>query len=167
MTAVAWRRFVARLVDMAVFVAPLRPVVHAIFPATSFEPWALLTGAVGSFGWVFVEAALLALSGMTPGKWMLHLAVSGGGGAPPSFGAALHRSFTVWWRGTGCWIPVVALVPMAVSYRQLLSRGRTAWDEQEALTVSHGELTPGRIVAGVAVVFALGAVSTWLQFPGA
>jgi hypothetical protein len=161
----AWMRFVARLVDMAIFVAPLRPAVYAIFPATLFDPWALLTGSVGSFAWVFVEALLLARFGMTPGKWMLKLEVQGTAAGRPSYGAAVVRSFTVWWRGAGCWIPFVAAVPMLLSYRRLRQRGTTPWDEQEALTVCQGELTAGRIVAGVFVVVAVGALSTWLQLP--
>lgn len=143
-----WLRFWARATDILVGAFLLGTIVGLVRPALLAARLSDQTyGMLVLFAWIFVEAALLAQWGTTPGKALFRIRLTRADGAKLDFAAALKRSFTVWWRGMGLGIPVVSLIALALAYKELGRSKLTPWDRKGGFRVAHGGLSPARITA--------------------
>lgn len=146
-----WTRYFARLTDIVVGGLGLGIVLGIVAPGVAQKTNDALLGLFILFAWVFVETALLATWGTTPGKWIfgIRLRTAGGGRLDP--GAALGRSFAVWLRGLGLGIPIVCLFTLVRAYNRLKETGATSWDADGGFEVRHEPLQGGRLALLVAI----------------
>ena len=148
-----WTRYWARTLDIAISSMVLGLILGALAPALAKMSKALL-GFLILLVWVFIETALLASWGTTPGKWLLSTAVRTARGAKPDGWAALSRSFDVWLRGLGVGIPLISLFTMVKAYNRLKTTGDTLWDANGGFVVRHEPLRAARLVLVVLVALA-------------
>lgn len=109
----------------------------------------LLFGILVVFVWIFIEALLLSTWGNTPGKWLLKTTLRDSAGQKLAFHSGLRRSFSVWWKGLGLGLPIVAAITNILAYRKLTKEGVTSWDRQGGYLVTHEKIGPVRIVLGI------------------
>lgn len=153
----AWVRLCARWIDLCLVAAA------AVAFMAGLGVNSLWFYCAAFFAWVFVEAALLAGPGATPGKALLGVQVRGGDGQKLSFGAALLRAFLACAKGLAAGAPVVGLVTQIVSYKRLRTFGATSWDDQVGCAVRVGPVGPGRAagaLASVALAIAVAGAAT-------
>lgn len=112
-----------------------------------------LNGLMVTLSLCFVEAALLASWGTTPGKWLFNIRVSRTNGRLLSFGQALKRAFGVFVYGQGLGIPLISLFTQASAYNKLVKEGTTTWDEGADQVVTHRDLDGGKIVLAILGIF--------------
>jgi uncharacterized RDD family membrane protein YckC len=138
-----WRRYFARMVDMAVLGGPVALVVLSLAGAFTYLPVDivadndLLLAAALMLATIPLEAISLAATGSTPGKWLFGVSVRDQDGDRLSLGAAVKRSVLVFFAGMGAGIPFISLLASYLAYRRLLSFGVTGWDEAVGAVVSH------------------------------
>jgi uncharacterized RDD family membrane protein YckC len=138
-----WRRYFARMVDMAVLGGPVALVVLALLGAFTYLPVDLvanndlLLAAALMVATIPLEAVSLAATGSTPGKWLFGVSVRDREGNRLSFGAALKRSVLVFFSGLGAGIPIISLLASYLAYRRLRNLGITAWDEAVGADIEH------------------------------
>jgi len=148
-----WVRYWARMLDFSLFCL-LASIVLAFVYAPALDMPDALFGIVLLFAYVFVEPAMLAGWGTTPGKALLKVRLRNSDGTKLSYADALRRAFQVCVRGEGLGIPIVALFTQIHAYNRLTKQGVTSWDEDEDFKVSHQTIGVWRTV--VAVVTMLG-----------
>lgn len=155
-----WMRFWARKLDVMAFslaaaivlwIAAIVLEIMAGETLSSVEPWFL--GLLIVLAWVLalptLEAALLSLTGTTPGKWLLRVRLQSGDRADILFMDAFERSIRVWWRGLGAGVPVLTHITMLMGYTALKGDGVTTWDRDGNFTVTHGRVGPLRAATAV------------------
>lgn len=113
---------------------------------------------------VFPEAAWLAWTGTTPGKWLFGLQVRQSDGGRIGYPAALRRSARVFVEGTGLGLPGLAPFLALLGFLQTRQRGRTSWDPPETRQVESRHPSDGvwilAILASILVAL-LNQVMTW------
>ncbi len=160
-----WPRLFARMVDMALAVPLLYLVLFYPIGEYPFIEWLLGTdkavalyekpivvGILIGVLWIPIEAACLALSGTTLGKWLFGIRVLDSKGNPLSYGMAFGRSLRVFIAGSACGIPFVALITGYLSYRRLTTKGVTYWDSDAGSIVTHQSWTVVRAIASAFAV---------------
>ena len=152
--------------------AAVAGILAAVWP-----PLATFTGRIPDrlfgmfliFLWVFVEAALLAGFGTTPGKWLLRTRVQSRDGRPLSYFRSLGRSFDVWFRGLGIGFPLATLFTTIAAYNRLTKERITSWDSDGDFVVTHREIGALRILIVILIqvaFFALVIVAVWSHLQG-
>ena len=119
-------RLLARLVDMALFMALLFGVIYV--REIPFIPSLLPSGPVVWIAFIALEAGLIYFLGTTPGKALLGIQVRPVGEAPMTLGRSFARSCWVFLSGMGMMISILPLFMMGYSWWILRSRGITMWD---------------------------------------
>jgi len=147
-----WVRYWARMVDLSLAGFVFGAGFLIAVPAAVAMP-DVLFGMLLMFVWVFVEALLLSSWGTTPGKWLLATRVRDSAGRVLTFSEGLKRSFSVWLRGLGLGIPLVALVTLIVAHGKLKKDGVTTWDRKGGFVVSHRKIGALRIIIVILVLF--------------
>ena len=157
-----WMRFLARSLDCH--------IMFAVFAFTAFqlgfaspgvftETKDLLTTTgvwlLSTYAWVFLEAWLLSAYGTTPGKLLFNVYVLHEDGSRLTYAQALRRSFTVWIRGYGFGVFPLREMLCIMSFIALVQDGKTPWDEQQSLKVSHGGMSRRRWITLLVVLFSL------------
>jgi len=153
-------RFTARSFDSMLIVVFLTMVL----PTLPVSPRAqdTIVGYCALFLWVFVEAALLAAWGTTPGKWLFGVTVRTRGGAKPDFGTAVHRSLSVWWQGMRAGLPIASLISAIRTWIRIRNYREATWDAESALVVNQRVrawrlIALGLVVLGGLALIAIGA----------
>jgi hypothetical protein len=147
-----WIRYWARCIDTYGFITVYTfALVFLLTPVPNIHPFFLLAPAL--FVFTFVEAVLFALTGTTPGKWLLGITVRTKDNERLSFSRALARSIYVWASGWGLGIPVLSLVTLTVSHFKLSKHGITPWDKIGEYIVVHRPI--GLIRGSIAVLLAV------------
>jgi uncharacterized RDD family membrane protein YckC len=146
-TELAWRRYLARLVDFFLFAAVVGLGISVMVP--SVAEWVAdgrgtLLGLGIALAFVPLEAWMLASSGATPGKRLFALRVRTADGSPLTFERALQRSARVYFLGQAFGLPIVTQIAKLFALDRFRRTGTTLWDEQCGTLVEHGELTPAR-----------------------
>jgi len=131
-----WVRYWARTFDFLLYCLFLGVTVVAIWPEVG-EMNDTLFGIILLLGYNFVEPALLATVGTTPFKALLRVRVRNNDGTKPSYLQGLRRTFSIWVRGQGLGIPLIALITGITSYSRLSNDGVTWWDREGGFTVTH------------------------------
>ena len=150
-----WVRFCARGVDN-LLVSFLVGFVLGLIYEPVLEMPDILLGIIVMFVYVFVEPAMLAGWGTTPGKALLRVRLRNSDGSKLSYTEALSRAFLVWFRGEGFGIPIIGFFTQIHAYNRLTKQGITSWDEDGNFTVSHQVIGTWRVI--VAVLLFIGMV---------
>lgn len=148
-----WVRYWARMLDFFLFCF-LAGIVLAFVHAPALEMSDTLFGIVLAFAYVFIEPAMLAGWGTTPGKTLLKVRLRNSAGNKLCYADALSRAFKIWFRGLGLGIPIVALFTQIHAYNRLTEQAVTSWDKDGDFKVSHQTIGAWRTI--VAVVIMLG-----------
>lgn len=146
-TELAWRRYLARLVDFVLFAAVIAMGLSVLMP--SIAEWVSDgRGTLLSLGIVLaylpIEALMLASSGTTPGKRLFALRVRTVDGSPLTFERAFQRCARVYLFGQAFGLPILTQIAKLFAFDRFRRTGTTLWDEQCGTIVEHGELTPAR-----------------------
>lgn len=131
-----WIRYWARTADFLLFCIVGGMIAVIIWPQL-VEINDTLLGIILLLAYNFVEPIMLASLGTTPFKWLLCVRVRNHDGSKLSYFRALHRTFSVWLRGQGLGVPLIALFTCISSYKRLTTDGITSWDSNGGFTVSH------------------------------
>ena len=135
-----WMRYFARTIDIVLFSMGAGLVSGIMLPLLGrFVNVALLLILVISmwvFGWIFIESALLATWGTTPGKWLFGLTLRTARGTKLDFPTALRRTLKVWVRGLALGLPIVSLIALVIAYNRLKEKGETSWDAEGGFQVT-------------------------------
>lgn len=140
-----WVRYWARGLDSAFFGMALS-LLLGFFYEDALEMSDQLFTLISLCLYVFFEAALLAIFGTTPGKTLLKIRLRNNDDTKLSYGEALGRALSVWFRGVGLGIPLVNLFTHLSSYSRLSNYGATLWDANGGFTVSHRKIGAWRII---------------------
>lgn len=131
-----WVRYWARSADFLVFCLVGGIIAMIIWPQLG-ETNDTLLGIILLLAYNFVEPMMLASLGTTPFKWLLCIRVRNHDDTKLSYLRGLHRTFSVWLRGQGLGVPLIALFTCISSYKRLTTDGITSWDSDGGFTVSH------------------------------
>jgi len=157
-----WRRFLARTVDLWIFVLPVA-VLIGLAAAWVYPGFGLLLdlpGASGIFGIVLVPTCMLVeglvhgLFRNSPGKWLFGIKVLTFQGIQPTLRQYLSRQVSVWSAGVGIGIPLVSLFTM-LHQRGRLVKGQPAGYDVEKFVVKARPLGFLRVGAMVLAVVAV------------
>ncbi|MCH2101742.1 MAG: RDD family protein [Planctomycetes bacterium] len=157
----AWRRYLARLVDFVFFAMLCSFFLTAFAPevTAALAKSASLSG--GSSLWVTFalllayvpfEALLLRGSGATPGKRLFALKVRCRNGGPLDFSTALERSARIFVLGQGCGVPILTQVVKLISFSRFQRTGSTLWDQRSGTEVVYGPMSERRKFTAAIVV---------------
>ena len=119
-------RLLARLVDMALYVALIFGVICA--REIPFTAALLPSNPLVWLAFLVLEASLLSSLGTTPGKALLGIHVRRVGEGQLTFGRAFSRACFVFIGGMGMMVSILPLFMMGYSWWGLRSRGITMWD---------------------------------------
>lgn len=161
-----WRRYVARMLDVTLFIAItgfflgiilfFHDPIAFIANLTILDTHTAWVGIAWLAAFIPVEAWMLLKWHTTPGKWATGLRVIRADGRSWTWLAALRRCWEVFWRGMGLGIPIVSFIAMVVGYKQLTSKGRAPWDIEHSFDVACVGMTPPRWLAlGGMILFLL------------
>ncbi|MBP7950850.1 MAG: RDD family protein [Verrucomicrobiales bacterium] len=165
----AWRRFFARTLDLALFGAcALGAAVAAgwLNPVEFTQPQLWVALGTG-FLWMPLEALLVWRFGATLGKMLLGLRIHDTEGRQITLRQAFRRSMDVWLFGCGCEIPIINIVSKIFSFNRLRMLDTTSWDQRNATGVAAGPLPAAGVVSAVLLFLALVVLRMWmlLNFP--
>lgn len=118
----ALRRAAARLIDLIVFFAFLVIVV-------SIDPPVWLGAMIVMAIYTVLDIWLPWYWGATIGKSLLRIRVTKINGEPQSFREMALRSFWVFSLGLACGVFALLPVTLGLSYRRMIEKGATLWDE--------------------------------------
>ncbi len=107
----------------------------------------------------FVEPILLSSWGTTPRRSFLKVTLRREDGRKLTYRQGLKRAFSVWLKGLGLGIPIIALFTQIASYNQLTKQGSTSWDREGKYRVSHRPIGIVRIALAVLYFAALVGVN--------
>lgn len=162
-----FRRWVARAFDNYVVTGLVLGVLSAPWAALPIEGAGLPLGVAAALYLVpparglvssLINAWLLARFGLTPGKWLCGVRITGDEGRPSSFGDALKRELDVFLRGCALYLPLFAPLAMAWSFFALRRKGVTSWDAARRLTVVHRPRGPRQALMTTAAFIPAAAV---------
>ena len=158
-----WVRYFARYFDYMLLGSACGAALIASVPSGGESEYGYLVLSAGSLViWIFIEATLLSIWGTTPGKWLLSTKVRTSSGERLSYREALWRSYMVFFRGMGLFIPIVSFVTLIIAYSALKADGVSSWDRDGGFTITHGKIRIRRILVaiyifiGLPLIFALG-----------
>ncbi len=149
-----WVRWAARYIDVFLFGFIIQIIPDLIYPSffnlldknksldNGFDILRVLA-------YVFVEPIMLCTWGTTPGKAIFKIRLRQKNGEKLSYSQGLSRSCSVFTRGLGLGIPIVALFTLVYSYNHLIHYRTTVWDRDGNFSVSHQVIGPLR---GIAIV---------------
>jgi len=146
-----WRRFFARLLDayingfIAIYILSL--FLTIIDPTLAKDLINSFEGPSGRF-WdiiatpffaMFVNAALIGITGSSLGKWIFGIRVANQQNKPIGYFSALKRETKVWYSGLALGIPLFSLFTMSAAQKVLLEEGKTTWDKEMNLNIIYRE----------------------------
>lgn len=119
-------RFLARCVDMSLYVALVFAVVYV--RQIGFIPSLLPSAPLIWMGFILIESFLLSSLGTTPGKALFGIQVRCVNGGSMTIGRTLSRACMVFVGGMGMMFSLIPLFMLGYSWWSLKSRGITMWD---------------------------------------
>jgi cytochrome b561 len=158
-----WHRLAARLFDYALWGLMLAVPFSELRSLGVIGPDAalwighpMLAPVVITASWIPLEAALIAVTQTTPGKWLfsvyLQFSISDAYAARDTwtqFRRALARAARVWWQGIACGFLPLAPILIAIAYEKVGEYQETPWDFAEDCLVTHGPVVGLNAVTGI------------------
>lgn len=129
----AWRRFLARMLDLLLFYLPakflLAVTLGLLWPEVIHSPYAMPMLTFGFLALVLlIEAGVFACFGNSPGKALLGITVTTLDGKHPTAAQYLRRQLGVFHYGFAMGLPVISLMAMAAQGLNLRNGEPTAYD---------------------------------------
>jgi len=151
--SVAWRRFIARTIDMncAAFVFMIGVAIFA--PQLIKESSLPMLVFYSSLTWPWIEGVMLARLGWTPGKRLLGLRVVRIDGAPLDVALGIQRGLSVWVFGQGMELMFLNLIAMLWGFKSYAQTGSNIWDRQCATRVEVLALSRARVALATGLIF--------------
>ena len=163
-----WRRFLARVFDNALIGTVLWFLIGFGVYAVSIEAgdrlvaftssvyWRLLDGTISLALMIPVQAAMISLTGGSPGKWLCGVRVRNHDGTRLGFGAALYREVKVWLIGFGAGLPLISLFALIQAHNAVKDSGTAHWDDDNDTVVACLPANGGRqVLIALAIVVAV------------
>lgn len=149
----AWRRFIARTIDLWIFTLPTAFVLF-LFVGRDISEHQYLFGIVVLPFVLLFEAMFSALLGNSPGKALLAIRLTTVGGSRLTFSQYYQRGRELYVYGLALGIPFVSLFPLIKQYQNLKADRPASYDQGlYSVRVSDRRLWR-KIIAGIAL-FAL------------
>lgn len=104
--------------------------------------------------WMLIEPFFLHAFGTTFGKSLLKIQLRNHQGNTLSLRGAWRRSIRVWIRGLAMGIPILNIIAMLLAYRAFTIRGITAWDKEDNLILTYGDIGNWRLL-GIVILIAV------------
>lgn len=160
------RRLFARLFDtvgLEMLLFALMALLGKNPASLSGTAIALLLGVVQ----LFLEPAVISLTGTTPGKALLGMRLRAPNGKKLSYGAAFTRYFGMLWHGMGLGIPIWSLIQLYRTVRRCVNGESQPWDEETAYIAApyRWQHTAAFLGAAAAVLVGTEAVNSACQLP--
>lgn len=158
-----FRRFFARAIDFVLYDALVDILLILglnVNPTLLDNPQKLLVKLCSLLLMLFAEPMLLHFFGTTAGKGILGLSVQDVRGGRPSYGAGFYRTWGVFFRGEGLFIPIYHLYR---NWKSFVACGEEElpWEDETTLVLRD---TRRRTAAALAVYALLVAVSPCAMF---
>ena len=165
-----WRRFFARSFDLSVYSmilnAFLTLVMNLRLESRTSLSW-ILTGLIASAClMLFIEPVFLTVTKTTPGKFLFGIWVTGIDRNRLSYRMALKRTWNVFGKGMGYFIPGYHLFRQYRSYKECKNRERLYWETDSVLCLN-GNFMPMRITVYLASFAIFAGVNFWIDQFGA
>lgn len=147
-----WRRYLARSLDTAilgwftwmvlgtVIATVSKPLFGMLFTHAGLMSMEVLAVVLVSASLIPVNALLVGMSGMTPGKWIFGVRITRRDGSAIGFGAALVREASVFCIGIAGGVPLLAFISSFAAHQVLTRTGSTQWDRGKDWVVTQREL---------------------------
>lgn len=168
-----WRRFLARTFDNAVIGTVLWFVIGTVAYAISIEAGnsvvaftssiygRLLNATINLAAMIPVQAAMISLTGGSPGKWLCGIRVRNHDGTRLGFGSALFREIKVWLIGFGAGLPLISLFALYQAYNSVKDSGTAVWDDENDTVVACLPVKGGREVLVALAIVGTVAIAAW------
>jgi uncharacterized RDD family membrane protein YckC len=168
-----WRRYFARVLDIFLLGTFTWMMFTLISASTNQALFAALFRHGGLMGVPYlsnvvliaslipVQALLIGTSGTTLGKWIFGVRITRRDGSAIGLGAALGREVSVFCLGMLCGVPLLAFIPIFISYRVLTRTGATSWDRGKEWVVTQrepGDRQTAMFILGVLLLVVGGAI---------
>lgn len=112
-----WRRFLARLLDLALYSTVIYCVLALVFRINPLDaPWCYGSSIISLVMTLALEPVLLSFLGTTFGKWLFGLRVTANDGSRLSREEAMRRTVCVLWKGMAFLIPIWELIRLGKCY---------------------------------------------------
>jgi hypothetical protein len=150
-----WIRYFARLTDLMFLSFALGFILALVAPNAIEQTPDAVFGFVVIILMIPVEAVLLLTMGTTPGKALFRIIVKPDNQQPITTDLALKRAFLAAMGGLAFGIPILSLITLIRSHSYLTANGKTKYDQELGISVYHGPISTGRVVAIVLVLVAI------------
>lgn len=165
-----WRRFFARSFDLSVYSVIwntfLTLAVNLHVGSRTGLSWTLAELIASACLMFLIEPVLLALTGTTPGKFLFGIRVTGMDGGRLSYGLALERTWGVFGKGMGYFIPGYQLYRQYRSYKECKNGEMLYWETDSVLCLDR-RLLPARTAVYLASFAVFAGVNFWIGQFGA
>lgn len=159
----AWRRYFARQLDTIIHAFLMFMLLGAVMAANDSAYSALtafnnpiVLNIVGVMLATVPGAVLIGATGRTIGKLIFGIKVLDAQHRPPGLLRGFVRELQVLLRGLGLGVPLISLITIIGGYNRLMADGRSAWDEEDKLTVWY------RKPSGVHALLMVGGILLWV-----
>ena len=165
-----WRRFFARSFDLSVYSVIwntfLTLAVNLHLESRTGLSWTLAELIASACLMFLMEPALLTLTGTTPGKFLFGIHVSGTDGARLPYGMAFARTWGVFGKGMGYFIPGYQLFRQYRSYKECKNGEMLYWEMDSVLCLDRRFL-PARAAVYLASFAVFAGANFWINQFGA
>lgn len=165
-----WRRFFARSFDLSVYSVIwntfLTLAVNLHLESRTGLSWTLAELIASACLMFLMEPALLTLTGTTPGKFLFGIHVSGTDGGRLPYGMAFARTWGVFGKGMGYFIPGYQLFRQYRSYKECKNGEMLYWETDSVLCLDRRFL-PARAAVYLASFAVFAGANFWINQFGA
>jgi uncharacterized RDD family membrane protein YckC len=156
-----WVRFWAKQIDLICVTIPIAFVLGFLFPVGFSQLPDAVLNIIFVLAWVVIEPLVLSQFSTTPGRALLRTQLVYKNGRSIPLDAAYSRTFSVYIKGMGLGIPIVALFTQISAYKDLKRDGKTSWDREGGFEVRHKEIGAGRIIIAVVILLLMAALAVY------
>lgn len=146
-----WLRYWAKMLDVWLCAFVLAFFLGVMFPQWIAETNESVLGLILLACAIPIQAMILAVFGNTIGKALLGIKVTHKG-EKLTFGQAFTREATVYVKGLGLGIPIVALFTQINAYNHLKNEGASSWDKSEGHLVTHRNPSTAGVIGTITIL---------------
>lgn len=172
-----WRRYFARMLDNltigVVVWSTIAAVAYSVEPEAAQRFFGLFQKPI--YGQVLdamatlavmipVNAAMIGLTGLSPGKWVFGIRVLRDG-KPIGPLAGFTREIRVWLMGIAAGVPLISLFTLITAFTHLGEYKATVWDEQQGNTVVHRNVNVLQVLLFIVGAVVILGVAVALRLP--
>jgi len=134
-TATPWSRFWARFLDTNIWAIPAAILLYILLPRGVWNFLRLESAEylqyLASIPFIVLfDAICMSIFGQSPGKAILGIRLTNQDGTRLTFFEVVKRDFSLFLRGFGLGIPIVALITLIWSFVKVNGRDQAGWDRK-------------------------------------